>query len=460
AAAGELPRDFNDPMKEALDGGSLFEFRDQKLQRLRNGRAQEASAVLTGHKWIEVAHVTFNEQRETGLRGRRTASAAVSIQPAVGESLTKLRLRSVKQYVSRSLVVPTENIAVTNLGDDLMAESGAGGEVDPEEFENPFYRTKARFERDLRGKILEQVSYIPGVRVQVNAQLEETSQKRTTTVKPEGEAVQIKAVTVEEKKNQSSGPPGARVGQVANEARGPASVGRDDALAREDQSTSSRDEADKEYLSGSSKTDTVVGGHVPEEAFASIAIPRDYVLTVYRQENADENGDPPAEIDAQALAQLETRIKGEVERLAEKLVPRLAAGRDEFKQVVVEFFSPPPRPEIPPPSATAGALAMASDYAGPLAMTGLAVFSLLMLRSIVSSSGDSEPTGGLPSLQLDGETLAAAPGGGGAEDEDGERPRLKLKKADTVKDDLTDMVSSDPDAAAAILRNWINNAAG
>ncbi|MEN0111560.1 MAG: hypothetical protein AAF805_12645, partial [Planctomycetota bacterium] len=174
AAAGELPRDFNDPMKEALDGGSLFEFRDQKLQRLRNGRAQEASAVLTGHKWIEVAHVTFNEQRETGLRGRRTASAAVSIQPAVGESLTKLRLRSVKQYVSRSLVVPMENIAVTNLGDDLMAEYGVGGEVDPEEFENPFYRTKARFERDLRGKILEQVSYIPGVRVQVNAQLEET----------------------------------------------------------------------------------------------------------------------------------------------------------------------------------------------------------------------------------------------------------------------------------------------
>ena len=39
------------------------------------------------------------------------------------------------------------------------------------------------------------------------------------------------------------------------------------------------------------------------------------------------------------------------------------------------------------------------------------------------------------------------------------RPKLKLKKADSLKDDLADMVASDPDAAAAILKSWINNAA-
>ena len=57
-----------------------------------------------------------------------------------------------------------------------------------------------------------------------------------------------------------------------------------------------------------------------------------------------------------------------------------------------------------------------------------------------------------PSLQLDGEEAEADP-----DDEEPIRPRLKLRKSDTLKDDLTEMVGSDPDAAAAILRAWINN---
>jgi flagellar biosynthesis/type III secretory pathway M-ring protein FliF/YscJ len=39
------------------------------------------------------------------------------------------------------------------------------------------------------------------------------------------------------------------------------------------------------------------------------------------------------------------------------------------------------------------------------------------------------------------------------------RPRLRLKKGPTLKDDLTELVKEDPDGAAAILRTWIGNAA-
>jgi flagellar biosynthesis/type III secretory pathway M-ring protein FliF/YscJ len=41
----------------------------------------------------------------------------------------------------------------------------------------------------------------------------------------------------------------------------------------------------------------------------------------------------------------------------------------------------------------------------------------------------------------------------------GVRPRLRLKKGPTLKDDLTELVKEDPDGAAAILRTWIGNAA-
>ncbi|MCG8449919.1 MAG: hypothetical protein MI725_10110, partial [Pirellulales bacterium] len=37
-------------------------------------------------------------------------------------------------------------------------------------------------------------------------------------------------------------------------------------------------------------------------------------------------------------------------------------------------------------------------------------------------------------------------------------PRLRLKKGTRLKDDLTEIVREDPEAAAAILRSWIENA--
>jgi flagellar M-ring protein FliF len=42
---------------------------------------------------------------------------------------------------------------------------------------------------------------------------------------------------------------------------------------------------------------------------------------------------------------------------------------------------------------------------------------------------------------------------------EGGRRKLRLKKGPTLKDDLAELVKEDPDAAAAILRTWIGNAA-
>ena len=44
------------------------------------------------------------------------------------------------------------------------------------------------------------------------------------------------------------------------------------------------------------------------------------------------------------------------------------------------------------------------------------------------------------------------------DDEETERPRLRLKKGKSLKDDLVEIVREDPDAAADILRSWIGKA--
>ena len=94
-------------------------------------------------------------------------------------------------------------------------------------------------------------------------------------------------------------------------------------------------------------------------------------------------------------------------------------------------------------------------------MAGVALVGLVMLRSLVKSIPPADPVGsleGAPTLSLNlGDTENEPTPATDAEDP-GERPRLKLKKGPNLKDDLTEIVREDPDAAAAILRGWIGNA--
>ena len=92
-------------------------------------------------------------------------------------------------------------------------------------------------------------------------------------------------------------------------------------------------------------------------------------------------------------------------------------------------------------------------------MLGVAMFSLLVMRSVVKggTSGDGAAagaTGPKLSLQADDEPSHSANESNTAEPAD-DRPRLRLKKGHSLKDDLVEIVHEDPDAAAEILRSWI-----
>lgn len=97
-------------------------------------------------------------------------------------------------------------------------------------------------------------------------------------------------------------------------------------------------------------------------------------------------------------------------------------------------------------------------------MLGVAMFSLLVLRSVVNSKpGDvgGGAAAAAPSLTLhsdEPQTNAVGAATESSEAAEAGRPRLKLKKGSSLKDDLVDIVRDDPDAAADILRSWIGKA--
>ena len=132
--------------------------------------------------------------------------------------------------------------------------------------------------------------------------------------------------------------------------------------------------------------------------------------------------------------------------------------KSDVEVLFVESLTPEP---VEGPSTASKVLFWAGKNFNTMTMAVVALVSLMMLRSMVKSIPAPEPAAAIsaPTLALDTtEGTASAAEGEEAEGEDGQRPRLRLKKGDSLKDDLVEIVREDPDAAAAILRSWIGNA--
>jgi flagellar M-ring protein FliF len=216
----------------------------------------------------------------------------------------------------------------------------------------------------------------------------------------------------------------------------------------------------------------------PKEVRASIAYPSDYLLSVWRERNPDAA--PDARPTATEIENMEEEQERQISGLVSPLLPRPPQDSPYplIKVAMYQSLTPPPVLE---PSMADRAWIWASGNSGSLIMAGLAMVSLVMLRGMVKSIPAPETNVVLSMPGAGGEAQAgdfgeggdrggesaiagavgggvSGGGGGGRTAGDKSRPRLRLKKGPSLKDDLTEMVREDPDAAAAILRTWISNA--
>jgi flagellar M-ring protein FliF len=191
--------------------------------------------------------------------------------------------------------------------------------------------------------------------------------------------------------------------------------------------------------------------------WASVTIPGLYVKNLWIANNSTVTTPPKPE----DLAAVKTDVVQKVENIVNTLLLLQAnKGENTYKHVHVEVLDSLPVPTIEPPSMASQAMAWTNHNWSTLAMVGVAMFSLLVLRSVVNGK-PSDPTaapaaGSALTVQSD-EAKAEAAGAAG-EPEDAARPKLKLRKNNSVKDDLVEIVREDPDAAADILRSWIAKA--
>ena len=457
ADAGALPPNFHSILEDALDLGAFVD-PETRRQRMKAAREQQLSMIIRNMHGVEQAQVIYDQRKPRGFSRTSLVTASVSVEPTPGEPLDPRTVKMIKKAVAGAIVGLTpDKVNVANLGDGTVL---GGGDGFSDLFEDPYYQHRLAYEKYMKGSIENLLTYIPGIRVEVSAELDKAIQVETRTNEPSGTAVPIREQRRLKETQVTKNAPG---GEVGLRAQGP-TRSQDEAPANQLVDKTTDESSETQSHSGNKESFLLESGLVPENVRASIAIPRDYLVDIWRERQRrlgeDVSGPLPADIDTQ-LEGIKTNSVDEIRKVVSQLLPKHLAD-DRFQYVSVSFFETLPLDPIEPPSMANVAMAWIGGNFGTLTMAGIAMFGLMMLRSLVKGIPQADPIASIsgPRLAFETSEAASAPTASDGEQpgEEEERPRLKLNKGTSLKDDLTDIVREDPDAAASILRGWISNA--
>ena len=459
ADAGALPPNFHSLLDKALDLGPFVDDKTRK-EKLKAAREQQLSMIVRSMYGIEDSRVIYDIVQPRGMARESLATATVSVKPSPGEELTPQRMKIIRNTVAGAIAnLKPANVVVVNLGDGSLFSE----EISPESFDSPYYQHRVAFERQMKGKIEALLSYIPGSRVQVTAELSPALTRETRTLATEGEATALRETTQNRLSETQHLNNGGRPGLVS---QGP---GRGNETVNETtvKNSDQNDSSESNFFVPTRNEIVTEAGLVPEHVRVAIAVPMNYLVQMYRERQRRNGEDPnqplPADFST-TLAREEGPLTDKIKEVVVPLLPKeIAVSNYEDNIVKVSFFETLTPDPIEPTPASSQALSWISAHFNTLTMTGVALVSLVMLRSLVKGSPAGEPqsAGAAPLLSLNIPSTAGDERGAGSEEDDEEdsgRPRLKLKKGKNLRDELTDIVREDPDSAAAILRGWISNA--
>jgi flagellar M-ring protein FliF len=453
ADEGALPPNFNTILEKALDKGGPWESSAATRERLKIAKQQTLSEIVRAMYWVENAVVLYDEHESRSLRelsSNKQVTASVSVKPISGETLTLPRAKNIQKLIAGAVNMQPGDVTITNLGEG--GAYGSEGEITPDIFpDGSLLQTKFAFDSQTREKIVKALGDIPGVRVSVNADFDNTLQETTDTVKPDPKTATSRETSTEEKSSQTSGDGGGRPGVTAN---GPNRQGANQPPVPQNQNETTNKTSEIESVVGITKNSTLKRDYAVKEVWATVTVPSSYIESIWKARNPTA---PPKPDD---LKPIETQVIRNVEEIVEPLLTlQINKGQNQYKHIKVVVLDSLPVPTIAPPSMVNTATSWIGRYWSTLAMLGMAMFSLLVLRSVVNgkpSATGITPSASAPALVLHDEE---PPASGEAEGEtEAERPRLKLKRSKSLKDDLVEIVKEDPDTAADILRSWIAKA--
>jgi flagellar M-ring protein FliF len=459
ADASALPADFYKYFDDAVSSENPFASNRSLELKHSNAKMKELALIISRMQGIQSATVQFDEEVRPGLARTKDKTAMVAVWTS-GASLDEEQVKAIRNVVSSAYAgLDRHHITIT----DMTSHLTFGGSVGPggvAEGENYYASFKLQYERDWQRKIRDQLSMIPGVKVNVNVEMSPELEHTTASVKLDPKPV---ALSSSESSRETTtqlpnhgGRPGALPNGVGNQP-----VAVTTATTATGESTSSESRSDQKNIAGHEQIVSTSAPLAPKKVTAAIDVPSSYYAEVWRQRNPTPAGQQPKTPDPAMLAQIETETTKRIQETVRNLLPPVIEGTNPYPHITVSTYTDLPAQPPAPPTLAAQAQTWLAENWQTLATIALGCFCLLMIRSMVCSPAARPAfTAAAAAAAAHGPRLAATPD---ADDEPAE-PVVALRKrfqssGPDLRAELHELVKENPDAAANVLRMWIGDAA-
>jgi flagellar M-ring protein FliF len=458
AEGNALPSNFGSYLEKAMTP-SPWTSKEQQKNMIKVATQAELQQIIRHMQGIENASVMYDVEEAKGFGTPKSVTASVSIKPLGGAQLDDNQVRMVRNLVANAVVgLKPQNVAVTDLnGKSYAGSSSAGGLSGGAD--DPYIDRKRIYEKQWAEQISSALAFIPGVVVTANVELDaETLHEESST------DFDPKTVPYEQREDSRT-----------KTNRGPAGGGRPGPAQQHgvNQPATVSSAAGTENNEEDSQTETrnavptkqkriVHSPLTPKRVTVAVSVPSTYYEKVWLDRNPPAAGEEAKKPDTNALADIKNEVKTDIQNTVNALLPSAGATADPFPRVTVTSFQHLPSQPLPSPTMADKLLVWASQYWSTAGMLALALFSLVMLRSMVRGA----PATASPSAQFDSAQLPAEAGAElpepGVREVGPQTIRNRLKRrppgGPSLREELSELVKEDPDAAVSVLRAWIGTA--
>jgi len=460
---GQLPQNTELLFSNLIENQSWTNSRTQNDQLFAIALQNELSARIADWPVIRSATVVIDapEPRGVGAAVRRP-TAAVTAMGADGGALSQGVVDAISQYVAGAKAgLEPENVKVIDASTGRARQARGADGIDA----SSYLEATQAIERQWRDKIYDLVSDIPGVIVQVTAEVDVTRRTRNEQrmlAKDDGSVSFVKsesAKAIETTGASNAGEPGFRSNTGADIQR--SGGGRTG-------STETDDRTEFETLVGRPPEQIVDPRGHPTRLVATIAVPRAYVIALMGATASPDDAPAPTPEEIDQFWDLEK------ERIKERVDPHLqTTGPDGVVapgSVVVSMVGGQPEAIAGAPGAGPGAggggggmtgmLGLGGDLVDKAILVSLSGVALAMMLLMVKRSSrklklpTAEELVGIPPSLGAGEDIV-----GEAEESDSPLAGLEVGEEQLRSQKLLEqvgaLINENPELAGGMLGRWV-----
>lgn len=450
ADAKALPANFGSYFKHFLEDTGPFATKDERDQRYRVAVQEELALIIRSMPGITSASVILATEEKPAFGCDPLKTASVNVKAAGTESVNDSQVEAIGCLVTSAVAgLKPESVTVIDINTGRVShprsENGPGSE-------DTYLAAQRKFEEKYKRDILNALSFIPNIAVQTSVTLNPERSQRSVKVEPtKGVPLIHNEKSHSSNKDGSGGGPGGRPGYQANSNQ-PTSLASSGGATKGSHEEEETSDVEERNLPGSQQTETDKIGLTPEVVRVTVGIPNNYFVKVWRRRNPVAAGQEAKTPDQAALETIRTEESAKIQKHIAGLGLPAKGVTDLNELVTITSFQDIKPGEIPLPGIGEKVLFWLSQYWSTLGLIGLGLVSLVVLRSMVRAA----PGGGeTATVQM---RVAAEPEARPAESPESVAARRLHRLTSggpSLRDELSDLVKEDPDAAANILRSWI-----